>query len=78
MQVDERFRVTLPKKLRETFSVSAGDRLYIIVAGDTLLLKKIPKNPAGRLSKLIGHIKFDRSSRRRAEEWLLRNTPKRS
>ena len=75
-QVDERFRITLPRELRKLFPVSAGEKLYIVASGDILIIRKLPQNPAKQLSKLLGDFKFDREARRKAEEWLLRETKK--
>ena len=70
VQVDERFRVTLPRGLRKRFQLSAGEKLYIISSGDILLVRKIPSDPSSRLEELIGGIRFDREARRGAEKWL--------
>ena len=72
IEVDERFRVTLPKAVRKGFKLAKGERLYVISAGDTVIMKRVPKDPSSKLDKLIGHIKFDRNARRKAERWLLK------
>jgi len=72
VQVDERFRVTIPRKLRRVFRMSVGERLYVIASGDVLLLRRVPQDPSRRLDELAGDLKLDREARRRAEEWLLR------
>ena len=74
IQVDERFRVTLQRKLREVFPVSVGEKFYVIASGDVLLLRRIPRDPSSKLDELLGDFRFDREARRRAEEWLLKET----
>jgi AbrB family looped-hinge helix DNA binding protein len=74
VEVDDRHRITLPKEVRENFNLSKGEKLYIIPAGDSLILKKIPKNPSESLRKLLGETDFDREARRKAEKWLLNQT----
>ncbi len=76
VEVDERFRFTLPKEVRESFKVAKGQKLYVITAGNTLIIKKIPEDIPKRLEKIIGKVSFDRSARRKAEEWLLKEKRK--
>lgn len=71
VDVDERYRVTLPKEVRETFNVCAGEKLYVIALEDSLIVKRMPQNPAEALQRLLGEFTFDREARRRAEKWLL-------
>ena len=75
-EVDERFRLTLPKEVRESFKVTKGQKLYIITAGDTLIIKRVPQDIPKKLEKIIGKLTLDRSARRKAEEWLLKETIK--
>ncbi len=70
VEVDSRFRVTIPAEIRKTVEVTEGQTLYIIPQEDGLLMKPIPKNPSRKLDELIGDFKFDRKARRRAEEWF--------
>jgi len=74
--VDERFRLTLPKEVRTSFKVAKGQKLYVITAGDTLLIKIIPQDVPKKLEKIIGKFTFDRSARRKAEEWLFKQARK--
>jgi len=77
IQIDERFRITLPRKLRRIFPVSAGEKLYIVASGDMLILRKVPQDPSSKLDEILGDFKFDRDARRRAEEWLTKETKER-
>ena len=71
-EVDERYRITIPKEVRATFKVSKGQKFFVVRNGDDLLLKPIPADPAERLDRVIGDFELDRRSRRRAEEWLMK------
>jgi AbrB family looped-hinge helix DNA binding protein len=75
-EVDERYRITIPKEVRSTFKMTKGQRFFIVRYGDDLLLKRIPADPAQRLDQIIGDFEFDRGLRRRAEEWLLKKDKK--
>jgi AbrB family looped-hinge helix DNA binding protein len=70
-EVDERFRITIPREIRTTFKVVKGQRFFIVRYGDDLLLKPMPADPAEKLDHLIGDFKFGKAARGRAEEWLL-------
>lgn len=76
VEVDERFRLTLPKEIRESFKVTKGEKLYVITLGDILIIKRIPEDIPKKLEKIIGKFNFDRSARRKAEEWFLKQARK--
>jgi len=78
VEIDERFRVTLTKEVRESFKVAKGQKLYVISAGDTLIIKKVPDDIPKKLEKIIGKLTLDRGTRRKAEEWLLKETRRHS
>jgi bifunctional DNA-binding transcriptional regulator/antitoxin component of YhaV-PrlF toxin-antitoxin module len=74
VEIDERFRLPLPKEVRESFKVTKGQKLYVIPAGDTLIIKRIPEDIPTKLEKIIGKFKFDRNARRKAEKWFLKQS----
>ena len=76
VEVDERFRLTLPKEVRTSFKVAKGQKLYVITAGNALIVKIIPQDVPKKLEKIIGKFTFDRSARRKAEEWLFKQARK--
>lgn len=71
-KVDERFRLTLPKKVRKSLKIRKGQPVYIVARGDTIIVKVIDKDPSEKLAKILGDFKFDRKARRKSEEWLIR------
>ena len=78
VEMDERYRLTLPKEVREAFKVSEGQKFYIISMGDALLIKRMPQDPPEALRKLLGEFTFDREARRKAEKWLLSQAEEKS
>ena len=70
-EVDERYRITIPKEIRTTFKVVKGQRFFIVRYGDDLILKPMPSDPAEKLDRLVGDFEFGRESRRGAERWLM-------
>ena len=70
VEVDSRFRVTIPTEIRKTVEVREGQTFYLIPFEDGLLMKPLPKDPSRRLDEIIGDFTFDRKARRKAEEWL--------
>jgi AbrB family looped-hinge helix DNA binding protein len=71
-EVDERYRITIPKGVRATFRIVRGQRFYLVPYGEGILMKPVPTNAADKLDSIIGDFHFDRDARRRAEEWLLK------
>ncbi len=78
VEVDGRYRLTLPKEVRESFKVSEGQKLYIIPTEDALLIKKLPPDPSQALRELLGEFTFDREARGKAERWLLSQVAEKS
>ena len=70
-EVDERYRITIPKAVRDAFKVVRGQRFYLVPYGEDILMKPVPADPAQGLDRTMGDFPFDRGARRRAEEWLL-------
>jgi len=71
VEVDPRFRVTIPKEVRTKLKVVEGQKLYVVSYGDSLIMKPVPDNPARRLEEIVGNFQFDREKRKEAERWLL-------
>lgn len=71
VEVDQRYRVTIPKEIRKTFKIAKGQKFYLVPYGDDLLIKQIPMDAAQKLDEIVGDFKFSRKTRRKAEKWLL-------
>lgn len=67
---DSRGRVTIPAEIREETGYEPGQPFQIYVDGGKIVLSPLPKNPEKKLDELLGGIEFDRKARKRAEEWL--------
>ncbi len=76
VQVDHRFRVTIPRKIRKKIAVTEGQAFYLLPYEGGLLMKPVPKEAARKLDEVIGNFKFDRVARRKAEKWLLEQVQK--
>ncbi len=71
VQTDESFRITIPKKMRARMGIGRGQKFYLASYGDSLILKRLPERPAERLGRLVGELRFEAQSRRKAEKWFL-------
>ena len=76
VEVDSRFRVTIPSEIRKKVEIREGQAFYLVPYEHGLLMKPVPKNASRKLAELIGDFKFDRRTRRKAEQWLLKQAQK--
>lgn len=74
--IDDRFRLTLPRKIRKALRLEKGQKIYVVAAGDTVVMKILAKDPSEKLADLLGEFRFDRKARRKAEKWLLKEASK--
>ena len=58
--VDPRFRITLPKDIREGSDIKVGDRITFLKKGEQILIFKVPKDP---LVAMKGSLKLERDPR---------------
>ena len=77
IQLDRRYRLTLPKEVRERFRIVEGQKFFLVPYGDDLIMKAVPKDPSNEMSKIIGDLQFNKKVRKKAEKWLLRATQSR-
>lgn len=77
VEASESFKLALPSEISKVFSISTGEKLYIIASEDLLLIRKIPENPPEALDNLLGEFIFNKEAKKRAEKWLLRQVKKR-
>jgi len=78
VEVGKSFKITLPSEIGKVFSISDGQKLYVLASEDLLILRKIPERPSDRLDELIGELTFDKDTKKRAERWLLNQAEKAS
>jgi bifunctional DNA-binding transcriptional regulator/antitoxin component of YhaV-PrlF toxin-antitoxin module len=72
VEVDSRYRVTLTSDVRKHVEVKKGQPVYVLPKGDSFIVIPLSQEVDEELHKLIGDIKFDRSARRTAETFLLK------
>ena len=56
IQVSTRGRVTIPSRFREALSLDKGSYLYVVRAGEVLVLKKVDDRSLEAISKILGPI----------------------
>ena len=75
-RVDEKGRITLPKKVRRILGIQSGDELSIRIVGNKVVIEK-SVNPFQRLEELLGDTTFKRDLRYKAEEEALKEVSQR-
>ncbi|MBS7653181.1 MAG: AbrB/MazE/SpoVT family DNA-binding domain-containing protein [Candidatus Bathyarchaeia archaeon] len=71
VEVDEKYRITLPKEVRRSLVPLKGRKAYIVGAGDVVVVRILASDPSEALREILGDFTFDRRSREEAERWLL-------
>lgn len=52
VKVSTKHQIVVPSEARRELDIQAGDRLDVLVAGDTIVLRKRPTRPSDRLRGL--------------------------
>ena len=58
--------------VRKHVEVKKGQRVYVVPRGDSFIVIPLSEQVDEELQKLIGDVKFNRTTRRMAETFLLR------
>ncbi len=74
LRSDRRGRITIPRWARDKLGYKYGDPLELRVEGSKLILSSPTNQEETRLDAVLKDVKFDRSARRRAGEWLKRSS----
>lgn len=53
VSISPRYRITIPKDVREESDLKVGDRLAFLRKGDEIVIFKVPKEP---LKKMVGSL----------------------
>ncbi len=77
VEVDSRFRVTIPSEIRKKVEITQGQTFYVVPYEHGLLLKPVTREASRKLGELIGDFKFDTKMGRKAEDWLHKQARKR-
>ncbi len=56
IQVSSRGRVTIPLKFRKALSLDKGSYLYVVRAGEVLVLKKVDDKSLAAVSNMLGPV----------------------
>ena len=74
VEVDKNYRIVISKEIRKMISIQPGQKLYLLAAGDKIILIPLPENVDKELDKLSADIKWNREVKQRLEQFLLSNT----
>lgn len=72
VRIGKKFTIVIPKRIREKLGLSEGQLSEIRVDKDRLIITPKHKDPFKRLEEIIGDIKYEKSTEKRAEKWLLK------
>lgn len=71
VEVDKNYRIVITKEIRKMLSIKPGQKIYLLAAGDEIILIPLPDNVDEELDKLTSNIKWDRKVRENLEQYLL-------
>ncbi|MBS7625777.1 AbrB/MazE/SpoVT family DNA-binding domain-containing protein [Candidatus Bathyarchaeota archaeon] len=71
VKIGKRYTVVIPKSFREKLGVKEGQLTELTLEKGKLILVPKTSDPFKRLSELIGEIKYDEKTEKKAEKWLL-------
>jgi len=65
VSISPRFRITIPKEIREETNLKVGDKISFLRKGDEIVIFKVPDKP---LIKMAGSIKAKKDVRKILQE----------
>ena len=65
VSISPRFRITIPKDIREDNDLKVGDRLAFLRKGDEIVIVKVPEKP---LTKMAGSLTTKKNVRKILQE----------
>jgi AbrB family looped-hinge helix DNA binding protein len=76
VEVDKNYRIVISKEIRKVFSIKPGQKVYILAAGDKIILIPLPENIDKELDKLSSDIEWNRKVRENLEQFLVSKAEK--
>lgn len=70
IEVDNRYRITLLKEIRDALGIKKGQKLDALVTQNEIILTPLPDDPLKRLTELVGDVRFNREVRKKAEKYI--------
>jgi len=74
VEVDKNYRIVITKEIRKMLSIKPGQKIYLLAAGDKIILMPLPDDIDEELDKLTSNIKWNREVREKLEQYLLSKT----
>lgn len=71
VEVDKNYRIVISKEIRKLFSIKPGQKVYLLAAGDKIILIPLPENLNEELDKLSSNIEWNRNVRENLEQFLI-------
>ena len=73
VEVDKNYRIVLTRDIRKKISIKPGQKIYLLVSGNEIILIPLPENIDEALDKLSGKIVWNRQIREDLEKYLISN-----
>ena len=71
VEVDKNYRIVISKEIRKIIPIKPGQKIYVLTAGEEIVLIPLPDDVNKELDKLLGDIQWNRRARDEAEKFLL-------
>ena len=65
VSISPRYRITIPKEIRDETDLKVGDRISFLRKGDEIIIFKVPEKP---LLKMAGSLKTKKNIRKILQE----------
>jgi len=76
VEVDKNYRIVISKEIRKMLSIKPGQKIYLLAAGDKIILMPLPGNIDEKLDKLSSDIEWNRNVRESLEQFLISKSVK--
>lgn len=73
-KVDSRYRITIPEDIRKIVNIKKGQKVMLIPYRGSITLVLLKENLDEALDEFLGDIRLTREVRRKAEEYVLKQT----
>jgi len=76
VKIGERYTIVIPKAIREKLGIKKGQLVRVSTDGKKIILEPIVENPFKTFERILGDFTYDRETRKKAEEEILREALK--
>jgi len=71
VEVDKNYRIVITKEIRKILPIKPGQKIYLLAAGDKIILFPLPDNIDEALDKLTADIIWNRNVRENLEKFII-------